>query len=281
MSGSKQGAESKINYLNRNDEEVSGSLEKAADDEISRRVFKVATRRQKFQRSISTANPFSDFGGFSINSGPNTSVAASSSFNFLQKIIEASNPPKIMSETTSEFLSFETDLSNFASETNSLDCLYGVTSARLGSKINDMKTQTVQSSAQVEYLSNIKALNIKVVDWIKAHVDENPLCFLTPIFSDYANYLKKFEERKKIAEEKEKESKQGPQNEYLLKVKALNSATAARVKKQVVKNPLCNLSPVFKEYISSMEHYRNALKKQLHERDNKPTTGATSEESAI
>lgn len=279
MSGSKQ--ENKVNYLNWNDEEVSGSLEKAADDEISRRVFKVATRRLKSLTSVSAANPFNDFGGFSMNSGPMTSTTTSTSFNFLQKFAKASYPPKIMSETTSECFSFETDLSNFASKTKSLNCVYGITSTRLASKTSDMKTQTVQSSAQIEYLGNIKALNIMVVDWIKAHVDENPLCYLTPVFRDYADYLKKFEKRKKKAEEKEKSSKQGPQNEYLLKVKALNSATAARVQKHVDKNPLCNLSSVFKEYASIMKHHRDALQKQLQEVDNKPTTAATSEWSAM
>merc|ERR1719187_249055 len=40
-----------------------------------------------------------------------------------------------------------------------------------------------------EYLSSLKALNIQVTNWIKSHVDENPLLDLTPVFKDYEKHI--------------------------------------------------------------------------------------------
>lgn len=74
-----------------------------------------------------------------------------------------------------------------------------------------------KSDTQIEYLSKVKALNNAVAEWIKFHVDENPLIVLTPIFEDYEKYLKEFEDSKKSsngakegANSKESEHKASP-----------------------------------------------------------------------
>lgn len=57
------------------------------------------------------------------------------------------------------------------------------------------------SASQNTYLSNLKALNISVSNWIKQHLDKNPYCILTPIFKDYENHLNEMEkERQKAGE---------------------------------------------------------------------------------
>lgn len=63
-----------------------------------------------------------------------------------------------------------------------------------------------KSNNQIEYLSKVKALNVAVADWIKTHVDDNPLCVLTPIFQDYEKYMKEFEALKTSAIPKPKET---------------------------------------------------------------------------
>merc|ERR1719383_166787 len=46
-----------------------------------------------------------------------------------------------------------------------------------------------------DYLSHLKALNIQVTDWIKKHVEENPLIILSPVFKDYEKHAKELEEK--------------------------------------------------------------------------------------
>merc|ERR1719383_1242642 len=46
-----------------------------------------------------------------------------------------------------------------------------------------------------DYLSHLKALNIQVTDWIKKHVEENPLIILSPVFKDYEKHVKELEEK--------------------------------------------------------------------------------------
>merc|ERR1711953_1596475 len=46
-----------------------------------------------------------------------------------------------------------------------------------------------------EYLSNLKALNVQVCQWIKTHIEKNPYVFLTPVFKDYEKHLEELEEK--------------------------------------------------------------------------------------
>lgn len=48
--------------------------------------------------------------------------------------------------------------------------------------------------AKNKYYSRLMGLNQSVSKWIEKHVEETPLCFLTPIFKDYENYLKEIQE---------------------------------------------------------------------------------------
>jgi len=64
--------------------------------------------------------------------------------------------------------------------------------------IEEEKTKTNVESSVTEkkgteydeqYLAHLKALNLQVTDWIKKHVDENPLIILSPIFQDYEKHI--------------------------------------------------------------------------------------------
>ncbi|CAK1551918.1 unnamed protein product [Leptosia nina] len=47
---------------------------------------------------------------------------------------------------------------------------------------------------KLTYYNNIKGLNISVSEWVKKHVDETPVCILTPIFKDYERHLKQIQD---------------------------------------------------------------------------------------
>ena len=46
-----------------------------------------------------------------------------------------------------------------------------------------------------DYLAHLKALNLQVTEWIKRHIEENPLVILSPVFQDYEKHLKEISEK--------------------------------------------------------------------------------------
>jgi len=61
---------------------------------------------------------------------------------------------------------------------------------KVASKVKVESCDTPQTkSKKSEYLADLKALNIQVTNWIKSHVDGNPLVDLTPVFKDYEKHL--------------------------------------------------------------------------------------------
>ena len=68
-------------------------------------------------------------------------------------------------------------------------------------KIKELAAEkTVQeqngSESRTTYLTNLKALNQSVTQWISQHVEKNPYCLLTPIFKDYEKHLAELEKEK-------------------------------------------------------------------------------------
>ena len=59
------------------------------------------------------------------------------------------------------------------------------------------------SNKSSHYMSNLKALNNSVLEWISQHVRKNPYCILTPIFRDYEKHLSELEKLKESSESKE------------------------------------------------------------------------------
>lgn len=56
------------------------------------------------------------------------------------------------------------------------------------------------------YLKQLKALNEGVLAWIKQHVEKNPYCLLTPIFSDYEQHLAEIEKKYPKVKRSEKDT---------------------------------------------------------------------------
>ncbi|XP_014361852.2 nuclear pore complex protein Nup50 [Papilio machaon] len=70
---------------------------------------------------------------------------------------------------------------------------------------NKTNSQNVQEN-KLTYYSKLKGLNVSVLEWIKKHVDETPLCILTPIFKDYEKYLVEIQNEYESSKKEEKET---------------------------------------------------------------------------
>ena len=76
----------------------------------------------------------------------------------------------------------------------------------LGSpKVNgkpEPKNQNNSGDQHSQFVQNLRELNESVLSWIKQHVEKNPYCILTPIFSDYEKHLKELEKDRDSGESK-------------------------------------------------------------------------------
>jgi nuclear pore complex protein Nup50 len=46
-----------------------------------------------------------------------------------------------------------------------------------------------------DFLAHLKALNVQVTEWIRRHIEDNPLVILSPVFKDYETHLKEITEK--------------------------------------------------------------------------------------
>lgn len=88
-------------------------------------------------------------------------------------------------------------------------------SSSVSKDIKPSKSEPTNKESQLpkkptEYFARLKGLNQSVAQWIKSHVDANPVCILTPIFRDYEKYLKEIEAKhgKELEIPKSTETKQ-------------------------------------------------------------------------
>lgn len=155
------------NWDNDEEPEEVGEFRKASADELKNRVIKVAKRRNKIggdetpAASTATSNVFKSFSGFgNVNSKPTSSP-------FSSLLLSSASTTTTTTATTTK------ELNGTKSAT---------TTEHSG---NDEKSTT--------YYAKLKGLNQTVASWITKHVNENALCILTPIFDDYARFLKEIE----------------------------------------------------------------------------------------
>lgn len=83
---------------------------------------------------------------------------------------------------------------------------FGTTTTVAKSKSNESmdKKETQNDENKMKYYSKLKGLNESVSDWIKKHVEETPLCILTPIFRDYEKYLKEMQDEYQGSDDNDK-----------------------------------------------------------------------------
>lgn len=78
--------------------------------------------------------------------------------------------------------------------------------ATIATQSNNKNESAIDKDTEIEkarnkYYSKLKGLNESVSSWIVKHVEKTSLCFLTPIFKDYENYLKEIQEEYEAAKE--------------------------------------------------------------------------------
>ncbi|KAJ8727088.1 hypothetical protein PYW08_015485 [Mythimna loreyi] len=102
------------------------------------------------------------------------------------------NVAKSLFSTTSNSTPFKIQpMSNTSIAQNT----FGLTSKPESSQNEtDKKPEDTKNEKKMKYYSKLKGLNESVSDWIKKHVEQTPLCILTPIFKDYEKYLKEIQE---------------------------------------------------------------------------------------
>lgn len=237
MAGKRQ-ATSDLNHDNWDREEEPedrGTFRTANEDELKNRVIKKARRKiapgtataDAADGGTATKSVFSGFSGF--GKAP-AATAAASPFSFLSKIpalggAAASTTSGIVSSSTTTTSSTPTfsfgsgSATTVAKTTEPATTLSTFSFGSTATSSNtaaakpppasstfsfSSSTKTIDSKEEKkdigegntkspEYYIKLKELNQAVSDWIKTHVDKNPMCILTPVFKDYENHLKELE----------------------------------------------------------------------------------------
>lgn len=201
-----------LNHENWNDEEETeeiGEFQKASQDELKRRTIKKAVRRTRVGGAATfggnditdgatdddpkpSGSVFSGFGGF----GSLASKSISSPFSFLSSTTaQTTTTVQVPTTTTtaSSTLSTKSLLNGNSNTTGST--ITGISS--IGSfSLKSPSSSIAADNNSTDYYAQLKGLNQSVSAWISKHVDANPICILTPIFDEYAKFLKDIEQTK-------------------------------------------------------------------------------------
>ncbi|XP_032893463.1 nuclear pore complex protein Nup50 isoform X4 [Amblyraja radiata] len=180
------------NWDQEEESEEAGTFSVASEDVLKNRAIKKAKRRNLLAESegvgifkgfsgLISSTGSTGFGGFGngsgfkplhgLNNGNNLSLKPSHSSatdvnNPIGSFLSNGPPPNPLAK------------GEIGTKTN------GVNQINSGDKVGSS-----------EYNRQLAALNCSVRDWITKHVNENPLCDLTPIFKDYEKHLTSIEQK--------------------------------------------------------------------------------------
>ncbi|CAH0669164.1 unnamed protein product [Spodoptera exigua] len=116
----------------------------------------------------------------------------------------SANITKSLFPTTSNSSPFkiQTTSNTTAASTSTAKNTFGITSKpELNSSDSEKNPNNTKNDKKMKYYSKLKGLNESVSDWINKHVEQTPLCILTPIFKDYEKYLKEIQDEYKGSDE--------------------------------------------------------------------------------
>ncbi|XP_026491651.1 nuclear pore complex protein Nup50 [Vanessa tameamea] len=159
-------------------------------------LFGVATTTSGFGQSVFTASKPSTAANESAFKMQSTQSAT---FNTTTSKLNTSAEKPAAQISSNIFGSSSTSANNTKSlftSTNTNSTPFKTQSVS-NSKPNEENKSTNKSETQEDkkliYYSKLKGLNESVSAWIKKHVEEGPLCILTPIFKDYEKHLKEIQ----------------------------------------------------------------------------------------
>ncbi|XP_052799882.1 nuclear pore complex protein Nup50-like isoform X2 [Mya arenaria] len=182
----KRGASSELtdrNWDQEDEPEEAGTFEKATEDALKGRQIIKAKRRTADEAS-GGKSAFSGFGGFAFKpTQTSTPLFSGGMFKTESKISEAEK------------------------QKDKLGTVHETTESAEEKSANGNHNRASDSPNRTAYLSNLKSLNMSVLNWIQTHLDKNPYCILTPIFKDYDTHLKQLEQDREKSESNGSSSK--------------------------------------------------------------------------
>lgn len=132
--------------------------------------------------------------------------------------------------------------------TNAVQNKFGLTSKpELKANNTEKKIEDTKNDKKMKYYSKLKGLNESVCDWIKKHVEQTPLCILSPIFKDYDKYLKEIQEEYKGSEEGNKK----PDDKNPTSDAEGNIASKPAAQNETSKPSIFNVSPSSKSLFAT------------------------------
>lgn len=148
-----------------------------ADSTVGDSPFKMQT--------VTSSTDMTDFS----KSTATTTLASSTKFDI----------PTTRSSPAKSLFSSNSSSSPFKIQTDTVQTEFEMKTKPQSNTVTDKKSEDSRNDSEMKYYSKLKGLNESVFDWIKKHVEQTPLCILTPIFKDYEKYLKEIQEEYKIS----------------------------------------------------------------------------------
>lgn len=163
------------NWDQEEEPEEAGEFTKANEDAMKQRHI-IKAKRKNPAAEIGSGGAFAGFGGFAF------------------KPTQTSTPLLGFGQKTETKISFDQPDS-----TSKIQKQNGEVNA-VGAVGQSSQSTSASATSRSDYLSNLKALNNSVLEWITQHVRKNPYCILTPIFKDYEKHLSELERGKEKSE---------------------------------------------------------------------------------
>lgn len=150
------------NWDQEDEVEEAGSFAVASKSELQRRQIKTAKRSGASLGAGGKTSSLSGFGGFSF------------------KPTQTSTP-------------FSVNVKSFTNGKPEKPSLGSVPEVNGAPEKKAVEKKKENDTEQATYMSSLRSLNESVLAWIKQHVEKNPYCILTPIFTDYEKHIKTIE----------------------------------------------------------------------------------------
>ncbi|XP_067855865.1 nuclear pore complex protein Nup50 [Heptranchias perlo] len=183
------------NWDQEEESEEAGTFSVASEDVLKNRAIKKAKRRNILTESDG-GGIFKGFSGLTSSTG-NTGFGGFGNGSGFKPLQGLSNGSNASSSSSTPALSCTTDVNNtVGSFLSNGPPSNPLAKGEIGTKTNGLNQINSRSKVGCnEYNKQLAALNCSVRDWITKHVNENPLCDLTPIFRDYEKHLTSIEQK--------------------------------------------------------------------------------------
>ncbi|XP_038635848.1 nuclear pore complex protein Nup50 isoform X1 [Scyliorhinus canicula] len=183
------------NWDQEEESEEAGTFSVASEDVLKNRAIKKAKRRNILAESEG-GGVFKGFPGLSSSTG-NTGFGGFGNGSGFKPLQGLSNGSNASSSSSTSALSCTTDVNDtVGSFLSNGPPSNPLAKGEIGTKTNGVNQINSRSKMGcTEYNKQLSALNCSVRDWITKHVNENPLCDLTPIFRDYEKHLTSIEQK--------------------------------------------------------------------------------------